>query len=196
MRPDYAILVDWIPAGSSVLDLGCGDGELLGHLVREKAARGYGMELSMEAIPNCIRNGINVIHSDIDRGLSEFDDNSFDFVVLSLTLQAIAHPHQLLEEMLRVGTQGIVTFPNFGHWRNRLQLAAGRMPVTKTLPWQWFDTPNIHLCTMRDFEVLCRELGMHVLERRAVDRAHRGSLGLRLLPNLLGEIALYRFTRR
>jgi len=194
-RPDYAIIAEWIRPGSRVLDLGCGDGLLLGHLRRAKQVAGYGLEIDDEKITACIRSGINVIHTDLNQGLSEFDDDSFDYVVLSLTLQAMHRPDLLLTEMMRVGTEGIVTFPNFGYWRSRVQLAAGRMPVTKSLPHQWYNTPNIHLCTLRDFEDLCRSLHIRTLERRAVDRAHKSSLGLRLLPNLLGEIALYRFVK-
>lgn len=196
IRPDFAIIADWITPESRVLDLGCGDGYLLRYLSRVKRVTGYGLEIDPDHIPECIRAGINVIQMDLDRGLAEFDDDSFDYVVLSLTLQAIRYPDRLLGEMLRVGRQGIVTFPNFGHWQARAQLLRGRMPVTRTLPNRWFDTPNIHLCTLRDFEALCADLDIHVLEHHAVDHAHKTSLGLRMLPNLLGEIALYRFRRR
>lgn len=195
-RPDLSIIAEWIRPGTRVLDLGCGDGELLGHLARHKQVSGYGVEIDDEHIPECIRNGVNVIQMNLDQGLSEFDDDSFDYVVLSLTLQAMRYPRRLLEEMLRVGREGIVTFPNFGHWSARVQLALrGRMPVTRALPAEWYDTPNIHLCTIRDFEDLCAQMGIHVLEKRAVDHRHKTSLGLRLLPNLLGEIAMYRFRR-
>jgi methionine biosynthesis protein MetW len=195
-RPDFAIIADWIRDGSRVLDLGCGDGTLLGFLQRTKNVSGYGIEIDDEDITQSIRNGINVIHMDLNEGLPEFDEDSFDFVVLSLTLQAMRRPDLVLQEMMRVGTEGIVTFPNFGHWRSRLQLAVnGRMPVTGALPNHWYDTPNIHLCTIRDFENLCRRLGFRILERRAVDHVHKRSLGLRLLPNLLGQTALYRFRR-
>jgi methionine biosynthesis protein MetW len=195
-RPDFAIIADWIGEGSRVLDLGCGDGTLLGHLQRTKKVSGYGIEIEDDDITQSIRNGINVIHMDLNEGLYEFDEDSFDFVVLSLTLQALRQPDVVLREMMRVGTEGIVTFPNFGHWRSRLQLVFdGRMPVTAALPNQWYDTPNIHLCTIRDFEDLCRRLGFRILERRAVDHVHKSSLGLRLLPNLLGQTALYRFRR-
>jgi methionine biosynthesis protein MetW len=197
LRPDYAIIADWIRPGSRVLDLGCGDGTLLSFLAKSKNVSGYGIEISDERIPQSIRKGVNVIQMDLDQGLSEFDDNSFDHVVLSLTLQATHHPHRLLQEMTRVGREGIVTFPNFGHWRCRMQLTLkGRMPVSQTLPNEWYDTPNIHLCTLKDFEGLCRYLDISILEYHAVDHEHQTSLGLRLWPNLLGEIALYRFRRR
>jgi methionine biosynthesis protein MetW len=195
-RPDFAVIADWIGARSRVLDLGCGDGTLLSYLQRNKRVSGYGIEIDDEDITQSIRNGINVIHMDLNEGLPEFDEDSFDFVVLSMTLQAMRRPDQVLREMMRVGTEGIVTFPNFGHWRSRLQLAfQGRMPVTSALPNQWYDTPNIHLCTIRDFEDLCKRLGLRILERRAVDHVHKSSLGLRFLPNLLGQTALYRFRR-
>jgi methionine biosynthesis protein MetW len=196
-RPDLAIIADWIDPGCRVLDLGCGDGELLAWLARRKDVSGYGIEIDDEHIPECIRSGINVIQMNLDRGLSEFDDDSFDYVVLSLTLQAMRYPERLLKEMLRVGRQGIVTFPNFGHWSARLQLTlCGRMPVTRSLPSTWYDTPNIHLCTLKDFERLCHRLDFHILEHRAVDHSHKTSPGLRLLPNLLGEIAMYRFRKK
>ena len=196
LRPDLSIIVDWIAAGSRVLDLGCGNGELLSWLAHKKQVTGYGMERDDACIAQCIRNGVNIIQTDLDEGLSETDDDSFDYVVLSLTLQAVHRPDRLLREMLRVGREGIVTFPNFGHWRARWQLLRGRMPMTRTLPTEWYNTPNIHLCTLQDFEALCGQMQIHVLERRAVNHEHQSSLGLRLLPNLLGEIALYRFSRR
>lgn len=196
LRPDLAIIADWIRPTSRVLDLGCGDGTLMAYLAREKNVSGYGIEIDDQYIAPCIRAGVNVIQMDLDKGLAEFDDNSFDYVVLSLTLQATRYPDKLLAEMMRVGTEGIVTFPNFGHWSARIQLALlGKMPVSRTLPNEWYDTPNIHLCTIKDFERLCRDLRFTILERHAVDHAHKTSLGLRLLPNLLGEIALYRFRR-
>lgn len=196
-RPDYAIIADWIRPHSRVLDLGCGDGTLLSHLYQQKQSSGYGTEINDANITQCIKAGINVIQLDLNEGLSEFDNDSFDFVILSLTLQAMRRPDLLIQEMMRVGTEGIVTFPNFGNWKARLQLAlGGRMPITRSLPNHWYDTPNIHLCTIKDFENLCRTLGLHVLERQAVDHIHRTSLGLRMFPNLLSQIALFRFRRK
>ena len=195
-RPDYAIIADWIRPDSHVLDLGCGNGTLLSFLKRTKNVRGYGIEINDDHITECLKNNINVIHMDLNEGLSEFDDNSFDYVVLSLTLQAMRRPDRIISEMMRVATEGIVTFPNFGYIKSRLQLALGRMPKTRTLPHEWSGTPNIHVCTLKDFEDLCRKLQLEVLDRRAVDHAHKTSLGLRLLPNLLGKIALYRFQKR
>jgi methionine biosynthesis protein MetW len=195
-RTDFSIIADWITPGSSVLDLGCGDGTLLAYLKQQKQARGYGIEIDDEDITASIQNGINVIHMDLNEGLSEFDEDSFDYVILSLTLQAMQSPELILKEMMRVGTEGIVTFPNFGNWRSRVQLAlGGRMPVSRSLPNEWYNTPNIHLCTIKDFEELCRKLGFRIIERRAVDHVHKSSLGLKLFPNVLGQIALYRFKR-
>ncbi|KPK48730.1 MAG: methionine biosynthesis protein MetW [Thiotrichales bacterium SG8_50] len=195
-RTDFGIIADWIKPGSSVLDLGCGDGTLMAYLQQQKQTRGYGIEIDDEDITASIKNGINVIHMDLNEGLSEFDEDSFDYVILSLTLQAMQSPELILKEMMRVGTEGIVTFPNFGNWKSRLQLAlGGRMPVTKTLPNTWYNTPNIHLCTITDFEDLCQTLGFKIIERRAVDHVHKSGLGLKLFPNLLGQVALYRFKR-
>jgi len=195
LRPDLEIISQWIEPGSRVLDLGCGDGTLLDHLRRERNVDGYGLEIDPDNIVACIQRGVSVIQSDLDAGLSDyFDDNSFDYVVMTQTLQAMHYPSRLLSEMLRVGRQGIVTFPNFGHWQTRLQIAlGGHMPVSRALPNEWYDTPNIHLCTLKDFEELCRRLDIKILQRNVVDTAHRSNIGMKLFPNLLGEIALYRF---
>ncbi|MHB1515706.1 MAG: methionine biosynthesis protein MetW [Acidiferrobacteraceae bacterium] len=197
LRPDLSIIAEWIRPGSRVLDLGCGDGTLLAYLAREKNVTGYGLEIDERYIAPAVRAGVNIIQTDLDAGLSGFDASSFDYVVLSLTLQSVKYPDRLLQEMLRVGHEGLVTFPNFGHWQTRLQLTLfGKMPVSRALPNEWYNTPNIHLCTLHDFEALCRRLSIEVLEYRAVNHVHKSSVGLRLLPNLLGEIALYRFRHR
>jgi len=197
LRPDLEIIGEWIAPHSRVLDLGCGDGTLLSRLRATRQVTGYGLEIDSENIVKCIKAGVNVIQTDLDAGLSDFDANSFDYVIMSQTLQAVYYPERLLDEMLRVGREGIVTFPNFGHWQCRLQLTlGGHMPVSRTLPSEWYNTPNIHLCTLQDFERLCRKKGIAILERTVVDHAHRTSLGMRLWPNLLGEIALYRFQRQ
>jgi methionine biosynthesis protein MetW len=196
LRPELRTIADWITAESRVLDLGCGDGTLLTYLRDKQQVYGYGLEIDQAKIVKAIENGIYVIQTDLDAGLNEFESGSFDYVIMSQTLQAIHYPDRLLEEMLRVGREGIITFPNFGYWRNRLQLLAGRMPVTGSLPHSWYNTPNIHLCTLHDFEELCEDKGFRILERTVVDRAHRTSLPMRLLPNLMGEIALYRIIRR
>ena len=193
LRPDIAIIKEWIAPGSQVLDLGCGDGTLLRMLRDERQVSGYGMEIDPENIACCIEGGINVIQRDLDAGLGDFDAQTFDYVVMTQTLQAVHFPDRLLLEMLRVGRQGIVTFPNFGYWKNRFQLGfQGRMPVSRALPAQWYDTRNIHLCTVRDFENFCRQKNIRILERMVLDYAHRSRTGIHFLPNLLGEIALYR----
>jgi len=190
-RPDFAAIAEWIPQGASVLDLGCGDGSLLQYLKSERAVRGYGVEISDAGIVACIKNGVNVIQNDLDSGLSDFESNSFDYVILSQTLQATRHTEPLIQEMLRVGRQGIVSFPNFGYWRARLDVLLGNMPVSKDLPYQWYDTPNVHLCTLDDFEKLCREHRVQIQERRVMT----GDDEVHVLPNLLGSMAVYRFQR-
>lgn len=190
-RPDFAAIAAWIPKGASVLDLGCGDGSLLRYLNETRAVRGYGVEINDLDIVSCIANGMNVIQNDLDSGLSDFEDGSFDFVILSQTLQATRHTEALIREMLRVGREGIVSFPNFGYWKNRLNVLRGNMPVSSELPYQWFDTPNVHLCTLHDFETFCRSHQVTVLERRVMS----GEREVVLLPNLLGSTAAYRFQR-
>jgi methionine biosynthesis protein MetW len=196
MRADLEIISRWIQPGSEVLDLGCGDGVLLAYLRDHRQVGGYGVEIDEAKIATCIRAGVNVIHKDLEAGLSDFGDNTFDYVIMTQTLQAVQHTEWLLDEMLRVGREGIVTFPNFGHWRCRFQLVlGGHMPVVKALPHAWYNTPNVHLFTIHDFETLCRHKGIKILQRAVVDHQHRASLGMRLLPNLLGELALYRLGR-
>jgi methionine biosynthesis protein MetW len=197
LRTDLRLLGEWVDKGSHVLDLGCGDGTLLAHLRDERAASGYGLEIDDDKIACCIEAGVDVVQSDVDRGLSDFEANAFDYVIMSQALQVTSRPDKLLQEMLRIGKQGIVTFPNFGHWRARLQLLwEGRMPVSVSLPNEWYDTPNIHLCTLQDFEELCFTLDIEILQRAVVDSAHQSSLGMRILPNWLGEVALYRFKKK
>ena len=197
MRPDLDIIQPWIAEGARVLDLGCGNGELLHHLMRNKHVSGYGLEIDHGQINQCIARGVNVLEQDLEAaGVANINDGAFDVVVMTQALQTIRNPHELLEEMLRVAREGIVTFPNFGHWRCRMYLAGrGRMPVSRTLPYAWYDTPNIHLCTCRDFEALCAMKGIRVLDRRVVDESHQDRWHLRLWPNLLGQIAIYRITR-
>lgn len=191
LRTDQQIISDWIPDGAKVLDLGCGNGSLLNHL-QQRGITGYGLEIDNSKFAECIKSGINVIQSDLDEGLGQFADQSFDYVILSQTLQAIKRPDFLLREIIRVGKKGIIGFPNFGHWQCRMQLAlGGRMPVSKTLPNAWYETPNIHLCTIQDFEQLCADNHLAVLNHSIVNHEHKDTLGTRLLPNLFGQIAVY-----
>lgn len=191
LRSELRIIGDWIEPGSRVLDLGCGDGTLLAHLMQTRQASGYGLEIDPGNVLRCIENGVNVIEADIDEGLPEFGDNSFDYVIMSQALQALARPDLAIREILRVGRTGIVTFPNFGHWRARAYLVRGRMPMTPTLPAQWYSTDNIHLCTVSDFEALCREQHWQIVRRDFTGRAQRESTLSRALPNLFAESALY-----
>ena len=179
----------WISPGARVLDLGCGDGKLLKHLWQTRQAPGYGVEIDDVKVIACIHNDVNVLQMDLEDGLAAFADQSFDYVILSETLQAIHHQEPLLKEMLRVGREAIVSFPNFGYWRARIQSAfAGHMPVSKELPYQWYETPNVHLCTLFDFEALCTKLGLRILERVVLTNGNATSF----LPNLLGRLAVYR----
>jgi methionine biosynthesis protein MetW len=196
MRPDLAIIAKLIAPKSNVLDLGCGDGALLDFLQKDKAVTGIGLEIDADNIESCIDKGVNVIEQNLDQGLANFKDDSFDTVLLAQTIQALSKPEQLLDDMLRIGRRGIVTFPNFGNWKARSYLATrGRMPVSKFMPYEWYDTPNIHFCTVKDFDALCREKNFQVLGRTVVDSEHQGNWAMRTWPNLLGEIAIYHLSR-
>lgn len=196
MRADLEIIQEWIAPGSKVLDLGCGNGELLTFLQQQKQITGYGVEVDHDNITACIEKGVNVIEKNIDEGLASIDDSSFDTVIMTQALQVMYRPDQIVDEMLRIGKECIVTFPNFGHWRARGYLAfRGRMPVSKFLPYTWYNTPNIHFCTFKDFEQLCVERNIHILDRTVVDNEHKHHWSIRLWPNMLGEIAIYRITR-
>lgn len=192
VRPDFELIATRVRPGAKVLDLGCGDGSLLKYLKESRNAFGYGVEIDDEKIAACVKNGVNAIQSDLESGLSTFASNSFDYVILSQTLQAMRHTEEIVREMLRVGREAIVSFPNFGHWRHRLQVLAGRMPVSSDLPYQWYDTPNIHLCTLKDFDAFCATHGVEILERIVMSRGAT----VRLLPNLRGSLAVYRLQKR
>ena len=190
-RADFSTIAAWVAPNARVLDLGCGDGSLLAYLARERSATGYGIEIDNAGVLASVANGINVLQSDLESGLAGFDDASFDCVILSQTLQAMRHTEDIVVEMLRVGREAIITFPNFGHWSHRWQIVKGRMPVSSALPYQWYDTPNIHLCTVADFDAFLAERGFQV-ENRVVLTAGRA---VTTLPNLRGELAIYRFRR-
>jgi homoserine O-acetyltransferase len=190
-RADYATIGGWIERGARVLDLGCGDGSLLAYLRAERGVGGYGIEIDDAGILASLQNGIDVLQGDLERGLAGFDDDSFDCVILSQTLQAMRHVEQIVAEMLRVGREAIVTFPNFGHWSHRLQIVRGRMPVSPSLPYQWYDTPNVHLCTVADLDRFLEERRYRVLDRVVL----AGGSRVGVAPNLRGELAIYRFRR-
>jgi methionine biosynthesis protein MetW len=188
VRPDFDVVAAWVPQGASVLDLGCGDGELLTRLQAERSVIGYGVEIDDAGVLACLQRGLNVLQADIEGGLNLFADAQFDVVILSQTLQATRHTEALVREVLRVGKSAIVTLPNFGHWSVRWQLGiGGRMPVSKRLPYQWYDTPNVHFSTIKDFDVFCVDKGIHV-ERRA---ALAGGRAVTFLPNVRGETAVF-----
>jgi methionine biosynthesis protein MetW len=191
-RPDFEVIAGWIQPGERVLDLGCGDGTLLKLLIETRGARGYGVDIDDANVLAAIGNGINVIQSNLDAGLAGFVDGAFDHVVLSRTLQTIRHTQEILAAMLRVGREAVVSFPNFGYWKNRLAVLGWRMPVSEDLPFQWYDTPNVRFFTMLDFEALCEEMNFLVRERQVLDE--QGKL-VTEEHNFLGSLAVYRITR-
>ena len=188
-RFDFQLIASWIAPGSRVLDLGCGDGVLLAGLAATHGVTGYGIEIDDANVLASVKNGVNVVQRDLEEGLSIFGDGAFDFVILSQTLQAMRNVEGVLREMLRVGREGIVTFPNFGFWRHRLDVLQGYMPVSRTLPHSWYDTPNIHLCTVKDFKDLCTKIGAEILDERVIHEGHT----VRVLPNLMGSLGVFRF---
>ncbi|GGY16692.1 methionine biosynthesis protein MetW [Paludibacterium paludis] len=192
LRPDLQQIAGWIRDGSRVLDLGCGDGALLAWLGEHKGVRGYGVEIDVDNIVRCVANGVNALQGDLEAGLSAYGDASFDQVILSQTIQAMRETERILCEITRVGREAIVTFPNFGYWRNRWQILAGRMPVSETIPYQWYDTPNIHWCMLGDFEALCTKNRIRILERVVMDGQRR----VDFLPNVRGSLAFYRIGRQ
>ena len=190
LRNDLARIASWVQPGSRVLDLGCGDGELLAHLRDERQVNGAGVEINDQSVIACVRRGVNVIQQNLEEGLALFDAQQFDTVVLSQTLQSMHHTEHILREMARVAQYGVVSFPNFGYWPHGWQILRGRMPVTGQMPYAWYNTPNIHLCTLRDFEGLAQKLGLRILERATFNHERE----VRLMPSWRSTLALYRFT--
>jgi methionine biosynthesis protein MetW len=188
-REDLELIAELVPAGSRVLDLGCGRGELLAFLRDHKGCSGYGIELADDNVLACVQRGIDVIQLNLEEGLALFDDRSFDVVLQIDTLQHLRNTQKMLKETARVGRIGIVSFPNFAHWPNRLNVLNGRMPVTRALPYQWHDTPNIRVGTLADFEVLARRCGLAVTDRFGL----QGGRVVRRWPNLLASVAVFKF---
>jgi methionine biosynthesis protein MetW len=191
-RRDLELIADLVPAGSRVLDLGCGSGELLAHLIRARGCSGYGIEIDDANVQAALRHGIDVIQLNLEEGLALFDDRSFDVVLQLDTLQHLRNTEHMLRETARVGRIGIVSFPNFAHWPNRLRVMGGRMPVTKALPYEWYDTPNIRVGTFADFEVLARKCGLGVSDSFGLQDGEV----VRRWPNLRASVAVFRFEQR
>ncbi|HTH40743.1 MAG TPA: methionine biosynthesis protein MetW [Rhodocyclaceae bacterium] len=192
-RSDFDVISGWVQPGERVLDLGCSDGSLLKRLITERGARGYGVELDAERVRAAIANGINVIQGNLEEGLAGFSDDAFEHVVLSRTLQTVRNTQGILREMLRVGREAVVSFPNFAYWKNQLSLVEkGRMPVSEDLPYQWYDSPNVRFFTIKDFEVLCSDMGFVIRDSQVLDEA--GNL-VKEEPNYLGSLGVYRLAR-
>jgi methionine biosynthesis protein MetW len=193
-RADFDVIAGWIQPGERVLDLGCGDGSLLRRLIDERGAVGYGMELETANVRAAIAKGVNVIQGNLEEGLAGFTDNAFEHVVLSRTLQTTRHTQKILSEMLRVGREAVVSFPNFAYWKNQESIIRrGRMPVSEDLPYQWYDSPNVRFFTILDFEALCAEMGFVVRDRQVLDESGRAVIEE---PNFLGSLAVYRLARQ
>ena len=192
LRPDLALIAGWIAPGTHVLDLGCGDGALLDHLQRAKRCTGYGAEIDDAQVLACARRGVDVIQQDIEAGLDIFSGCRFDVVVLSMAIQATHQTERVLREMSRLGAEGIVSFPNFGHWSHAWSILRGRMPISREMPYQWYDTPNLHLSTLLDFEDLLGKLGLVVTRRGYMANGQ----SIQVLPGLRCTQAIYRFRIR
>ena len=203
MRIDHQLVEQWIEPNSRVLDLGCGDGTLLEHLQRQLGVTGYGLEIDEYKINQAIAKGLNIIEQNLNDGLARFAENSFDTVVMARALQAVKSPDQLLIDMLRVAKEGIVTFPNFAYWQNRMYLGIkGMMPISDTLPYEWYNTPNIHLCTFKDFEQLCDKNNIRILDTVAISDKPNPKLPpvllnhmVKRIPNLLADVAVYHIAK-
>jgi methionine biosynthesis protein MetW len=192
LRADLAFISHWVGEGANVLDLGCGDGVMMAHLQTSKRCAGYGVEIDDAKIPECVRRGVSVIQQDIKAGLSMFGDNAFDAVLCLSALQMLQDVEGVLRDIARVGREAIVSFPNFAYWPHRVALLRGRMPVSKTLPYEWYDTPNLRCATIKDFEELANKVGLEVLECVAL----RDGTPIHFLPNWRGSLAVFRFRKR
>ena len=193
LRGDIDTILDWVTQGSRVLDLGCGDGDLLAALTEKKSVSGLGLDIDAQNLIAAVDKGLCVVQQNMEDGLSNFSRKSFDVVIIAFSLQVLTRPHNVLERVVDIGNEAIVSFPNFGHWRSRLSLLlSGRMPKTKALPYSWFDTPNIHFCTVADFEQLCDQLQIDIIERKTSGSGH---ILAKLWPNLFAKSASYRIKR-
>ena len=195
-RADFDVIASWVAPGHRVLDLGCGNGALLRHLIDSRQVVGWGVEIDKSDVLAAIRNGISVIQSNLEDGLRDFADQSFDHVVLSRTLQTVRHTEDILREMLRVGREAVVSFPNFAYWKNLRSVLNGRMPVSEDLPYQWYNSPNVRFFTLLDFEALCEQMALTVVERQVLDEEGQvvDADSARDLK-FLGSLAVYRLTR-
>jgi methionine biosynthesis protein MetW len=191
-RADLAFIAHWVREGSQVLDVGCGDGVMLDYLLSDKQCNGYGIEIDDERIPACIERGVSVIQQDMEAGLAMFDDDAFDMVLCLSALQMMKNVEPILKDIARVGREAIVSFPNFAYWPHRVALLRGRMPVSKSLPYQWYDTPNLRCATIKDFEELAGEVGLEVLECIALDEGEP----VNFLPNWRGSLAVFRLRKK
>lgn len=196
MRADFAQIMRWVPEQAHVLDLGCGDGMLLDTLSRDKHITGYGLEIDPEGITACLARGVDVMEQDLDGGLANIEDDAFDVVIMTQALQVLRRPDLMLDEMLRVARECIIAFPNFAYWRHRLYLGLnGRMPVSRALPHEWYDTPNIHLSTFKDFRRLCDQQGHRILDQAVGNGYHQTHWSAERWPNLFGQTAIFRIQR-
>ena len=192
-RKDLLLIGSWIKPNTKVLDLGCGDGELLRILKQEKNISGYGIDNDINNIKLSLKKDVNVLQIDLDNELEDFGFECFDYVVLAQSLQVIKDPNKLLKQMLKIGKEIIISFPNMGHWSSRIQLlTSGIMPVTRNLPYAWYDTPNIHLCTIKDFLIFCEKNNFQILEQYITDNNQKCDLFTKLMPNFFGQIATFR----
>jgi methionine biosynthesis protein MetW len=188
IRADFSAIANWIQPNTTLLDVGCGDGEFLEYIQNTKKVRTYGVEISDQSVLACVSKGLNVVQQDLEGGLALFEDKSFDTVVLSQTLQTIHQTEKILQEIIRVGKECVVSFPNFAHWSHRIDVIMGRMPISKSLPYQWYDTPNVRVLTISDFELLASQIGIRILDRVVLDGGKR----VNWCSNLLGSLAIYR----
>jgi methionine biosynthesis protein MetW len=194
--PLSKIINEWIPDNSKVIDFGCGDGSLLKELIDTKKVKGYGVEIDHKKIQECIEKGVSVIQQDIDAGIQEFESSNFDISIMASSIQCLKNPHLALRRMLKLSNQCVVTLPNLGYWRCRMDLVSGKMPVTPNLPSSWYETENVHLCTINDFEKLCSDEGFVIYKRLFLNPKRQQSILASLSPNLFASEGVYLLGRK